>query len=90
MRLNPFFLTKCEDLKSDCQSVFTNTGRMYTSGQTFPFNFDGLPMALQMIAEKLGMDPIDVAYKTSTGRRPRKTHPFLPASSYALRREERQ
>jgi CO/xanthine dehydrogenase Mo-binding subunit len=65
--LNPFYTTKCENLKTDYEGVFTNTGRMYTTGQMFPYNWDEVTMAEQMIAEKLGMDPIDVAFKNIHG-----------------------
>jgi CO/xanthine dehydrogenase Mo-binding subunit len=65
--LNPFYTTKCLNLKTDCQAVFTNTARMYTSGQPDPFNWDGLPVAQQMIADKLGIDVIDVAIKNIHG-----------------------
>jgi CO/xanthine dehydrogenase Mo-binding subunit len=34
---------------------------MYTSGQHCPFNWDSLTMALHLIAEKLGKDPIEIA-----------------------------
>jgi predicted O-methyltransferase YrrM len=67
LRLNPFYTTRCQNLKTDYQGVFTNTGRMYTTGQMFPYNFDELTMAEQMIAERLGMDPIDVAFKNIHG-----------------------
>jgi CO/xanthine dehydrogenase Mo-binding subunit len=76
---NPFYTTKCLNLKTDCQSVFTNTARLYTSGQFDPFNWDGLPMAEQMVAEKLGMDPIDVAFKNIHGQTSQ-TDPEVPLS----------
>jgi CO/xanthine dehydrogenase Mo-binding subunit len=65
--LNPYYTTKCLNLKSVCHSVYTNTGRMYTSGQMTPFNWDGLTIAEQRIAEKLGMDPVEVALKNIHG-----------------------
>ncbi len=67
LMFNPFYTTKCQNLKTDSQAVFSNTGRMYTSGQTWPFNWDGLTIAEQLIAEKLGMDPVDVALKNIHG-----------------------
>ncbi len=67
LRLNPFYTTRCQNLMTDYQGVFTNTGRMYTTGQMFPYNFDELTMAEQMIAEKLGMDPVDVAFANVHG-----------------------
>jgi CO/xanthine dehydrogenase Mo-binding subunit len=67
LRLNPFYTTRCENIKTDYQGVFTNSGRMYTTGQMFPYNWDELTMAEQLIAEKLGMDPIEVAFKNVHG-----------------------
>jgi CO/xanthine dehydrogenase Mo-binding subunit len=67
LRLNPFYTTKCQNIKTDYQGVFTNSGRMYTTGQMFPYNWDELTMAEQMIAEKLGMDPIEVAFRNVHG-----------------------
>jgi CO/xanthine dehydrogenase Mo-binding subunit len=67
LRLSPFYTTKCLNIRSDYQGVFTNTGRMYTTGQMFPYNWDELTIAEQMIAERLDMDPIDVACKNIHG-----------------------
>ena len=67
MRLSPFFTTKCQNLKTDCQSVFTNTGRMYTSGQTFPFNWDGLTITEQK-PTMLDISPVNtIAVETRSG-----------------------
>ncbi len=79
MRLSPFLTTKLENVKTTCRSVFTNSGRMYTSGQAFPFHHDELPIAQQLVAEKLGMDPIDVAYKNIHGPSSQ-TDPGIPPS----------
>jgi len=79
MRLSPFLTTKCENVKTNCQAVFTNSGRMYTSGQAFPFHYDELPISQQLVAEKLGMDPIDVAYKNMHGPSSQ-TDPGIPPS----------
>jgi CO/xanthine dehydrogenase Mo-binding subunit len=79
LMFNPFYTTRCLHLKTDCQAVFTNTGRMYTSGQTWPFNWDELTIAEQLIAEKLGMDPVDVALKNIHGPASQ-TDPGIPPS----------
>jgi CO/xanthine dehydrogenase Mo-binding subunit len=79
MRLSPFLTTKCENVKTNCRAVFTNSGRMYTSGQAFPFHYDELPIAQQLVAEKLGMDPIDVVYKNMHGPSSQ-SDPGLPPS----------
>ena len=38
--------------------VDSNRGMMYVSGQHCPFNWDSLTMAIYLIAEKLGKDPL--------------------------------
>jgi hypothetical protein len=40
---------------------------MHTTGQMFPYNWDEVTMAEQMTTERLGMDPIDVAFKDIHG-----------------------
>jgi CO/xanthine dehydrogenase Mo-binding subunit len=65
--MNPFNSTRCLNLKTELRGVVTNTGRMYTTGQTQPYNWDGLPVAEQVVAEKLGMDPTEIALKNIHG-----------------------
>jgi CO/xanthine dehydrogenase Mo-binding subunit len=57
---SPFNTTRCVNQKSHMQGVFTNSGRN-TLSQTSPFNWDSMTIAEQIVAEKLGMDPTDVA-----------------------------
>jgi CO/xanthine dehydrogenase Mo-binding subunit len=57
----PYFTTRCLNIKQTMEVVNSNRGKMYTSGQHCPFNWDSLTMALHLIAEKLGKDPIDIA-----------------------------
>ncbi|MEJ2111713.1 MAG: molybdopterin-dependent oxidoreductase [Acidobacteriota bacterium] len=63
---SPFNTTRCVNLKSNSQSVFTNTG-WNTGGQTSPYDWDAMTFAQQAIAEKLGMDVLDVALKNVHG-----------------------
>jgi CO/xanthine dehydrogenase Mo-binding subunit len=63
----PFFTTKCTNLQFAWEAVYTNTGKMYLSAQHCPWTWDSMTVAHQMIAEKLGMDPIDVATKNIHG-----------------------
>jgi len=65
-RFSPFNTTRCVNLKTNFQAVFTNTGRN-TLSQTSPFNWDSMTIAEQLVAEKLGMDPTDVALKNVHG-----------------------
>ncbi len=65
-RFSPFNTTRCVNQKSHYQGVFTNSGRN-TLSQTSPFNWDSMTIAEQIIAEKLGMDPADVALRNVHG-----------------------
>jgi CO/xanthine dehydrogenase Mo-binding subunit len=57
----PYFTTRCLNIKQSMEVVNSNRGKMYTSGQHCPFNWDSLTMVVHLIAEKLGKDPIDIA-----------------------------
>lgn len=57
----PYGSIKCCDVKQRMDIVDSNRGMMYVSGQHCPFNWDIISIAEYLIAEKLGMDPIDVA-----------------------------
>ena len=63
---SPFNTTRCVNLKSHFQGVYTNSGRN-TLSQTSPFNWDCMTIAEQIVAEKLGMDPTDIALKNVHG-----------------------
>jgi len=65
-RFSPFNTTRCVNQKSHFQEVYTNSGRN-TLSQTSPFNWDSMTIAEQIVAEKLGMDVIDVALKNVHG-----------------------
>ncbi len=57
----PYVTTKCLNIKQNMDVVDSNRGMMYTSGQHCPFNWDSVTMAVHLIAEKLGKDPIEIA-----------------------------
>ncbi len=57
----PYTSIKCTNVKQRMDIVDSNRGMMYVSGQHCPFNWDIISIAEYLIAEKLGMDPIDVA-----------------------------
>ncbi|MBN2039430.1 MAG: xanthine dehydrogenase family protein molybdopterin-binding subunit [Spirochaetes bacterium] len=57
----PYFTTKCLNIKQKMEVVDSNRGKMYVSGQHCPFNWDSITMAIYLIAEKLGKDPINIA-----------------------------
>jgi len=57
----PYYTLKCPNIRQYMEIVDSNRGRMYLSGQHCPFNWDSGTMAVYLIAEKLGRDPIDIA-----------------------------
>lgn len=57
----PYNIIKCQNISQRMEIVDTNRNMMWVSGQHIPFNWDGITVALYMISEKLGIDPIDVA-----------------------------
>jgi CO/xanthine dehydrogenase Mo-binding subunit len=63
---SPFNTTRCLNLKYESQSAFTSSGKI-TGSQTSPYNWDSMTIAEQIVAEKLGMDPTDVALKNVHG-----------------------
>ncbi len=75
---SPFNTTRCVNQKSHMQGIFTNSGRN-TLSQTSPFNWDSMTIAEQIVAEKLGMDPTDVALKNVHGPASQ-TDPGVPPS----------
>jgi CO/xanthine dehydrogenase Mo-binding subunit len=67
MKYGPFPTTKCVNLQVICEAVNTNTGKLYLSAQHCPYTWDTMTVAMQRIADKLGMDPIDIATKNIHG-----------------------
>jgi CO/xanthine dehydrogenase Mo-binding subunit len=57
---SPFNTTRCLNLKYESQSAFTSSGKI-TGSQTSPYNWDSMTIAEQIVAEKLGKDPTDIA-----------------------------
>ncbi len=75
---SPFNTTRCINLKNETQSVYTSSGKI-TGSQTSPYDWDAMTIAEQLIAEKLGMDPTDVALKNVHGPSSQ-TDPGMPPS----------
>ncbi len=57
----PYFTTRCQNIRQNMDMVDSNRGKMWTSGQHNPMNWDAVTVAILMIAEKLGKDPIEIA-----------------------------
>ena len=63
----PYNMLRCKNVRQRMEIVDSNRGMMYISGQHCPFNWDIVTMAIHLIAEKLDMDPIDVARRNLHG-----------------------
>ncbi|MBN1904878.1 MAG: xanthine dehydrogenase family protein molybdopterin-binding subunit [Deltaproteobacteria bacterium] len=57
----PYFTTRCQNVKQNMDIVDSNRGKMYLSGQHNPMNWDSITLAIHLIAEKLGKDPVEIA-----------------------------
>ena len=57
----PYYTTRCKNIRQNMDMVDSNRGKMWTSGQHNPMNWDSVTVAIHMIAEKLGKDPIEIA-----------------------------
>jgi xanthine dehydrogenase molybdenum-binding subunit len=57
----PYNTLKCKNIAQRMEIIDSNRYKMWVSGQHTPFNWDIVTIALHMISEKLGMDPIEVA-----------------------------
>jgi len=57
----PYYTTKCKNIKQNMETVDSNRGKMYLSGQHNPMGWDTLMAGIHLIAEKLGKDPIEIA-----------------------------
>ena len=57
----PYYTTRCQNIRQNMDMVDSNRGKMWTSGQHNPMNWDAITVVIQLIAEKLGKDPIEIA-----------------------------
>ena len=57
----PYYTTRCKNVKQNMETIDTNRGKMYVSGQHNPMGWDTLMTGIHFIAEKLGKDPIEIA-----------------------------
>ena len=57
----PYFTTRCQNVRQNMDIVDSNRGKMWVSGQHNPMNWDSVTLAIHLIAEKLGKDPMDIA-----------------------------
>ncbi len=57
----PYNTLKCKNISQNMEVIDSNRHMMWVSGQHTPFNWDIVTIALYLISEKLGKDPIDLA-----------------------------
>jgi xanthine dehydrogenase molybdenum-binding subunit len=57
----PYYTMRCKDIRQVTEIVDSNRGKLHLSGQHCPYNWDSGTMAIYLIAEKLGKDPIEIA-----------------------------
>jgi CO/xanthine dehydrogenase Mo-binding subunit len=79
MNYGPWYTTRCENIHQTMDAVATNRGKMYTSSQHCPFGWDTMTVAEQIIAEKLGMDVIEVATRNIHGPKAQSDHSPQPS-----------
>ncbi len=79
MNYGPWYTTRCENIHQTMDAVSTNRGRMLLSGQHCPFAWDTMTVAEQLIAEKLGMDVIDVATRNLHGPEAQTDYSAVPS-----------
>ncbi|MCL2121510.1 MAG: molybdopterin-dependent oxidoreductase [Clostridiales bacterium] len=63
----PYNTLSCKNVRQRMEIVDSNRGMMFVSGQHCPFNWDSLTMAIYLIAEKLDIDPTEIARKNLHG-----------------------
>ncbi len=56
-----YYTLKCKDITQSMRVVDSNIGFMHTCAQFVPYNWDSITVAFALIAEKLDMDPVEVA-----------------------------
>ena len=88
MNYGPWYTTRCENIHQTMDAVSTNRGKMYLSGQHCPFAWDTMTVAEQIIAEKLGMDVIEVATRNLHG--PEVAERYVPGAQLSGLRGSRQ
>lgn len=57
----PYFTTRCRNVKQKMDIVDSNSGKMHGDGQHDPMSWDSITMTINLIAEKLDKDPMDIA-----------------------------
>ena len=78
----PYYTIKNKNIKQNMETVDSNRGKMYVSGQHNPMGWDTLMTGIHLIGEKLGKDPIEIATLNLHG--PTSQDDTNPVPSYEL------
>jgi len=78
----PYYTIKNKNIKQNMETVDSNRGKMYLSGQHNPMGWDTLMTGIHLIGEKLGKDPIEIATLNMHG--PTSQDDPNPVPSYEL------
>ena len=62
-----YYTLRCKDITQRFKVVDSNIGYMHTCAQFVPYNWDSITVAFDLIAEKLGIDPVEVARRNLHG-----------------------
>ena len=62
-----YYTLRCKDITQRFKVVDSNIGYMHTCAQFVPYNWDSITVAFDLIAEKLGLDPVEVARRNLHG-----------------------
>ena len=79
MNYGPWYTTRCLNIHQSMDAVTTNRANMYLSSQFCPFAWDTKTVAFHMIAEKLDLDPIEVARRNIHGSTSQVDHTPQPS-----------
>ncbi len=62
-----YYTLRCKDITQRFKVVDSNIGFMHTCAQFVPYNWDSITVGFDLIAEKLGLDPVEVARRNLHG-----------------------
>lgn len=61
LKHGPYNAIKCKNIRQQMEIIDSNRSTLWVTGQHCPFNWDVITVAIYLIAEKLGKDPIDIS-----------------------------
>ena len=79
LKYGPYNAIKCKNIRQQMEIVDSNRSNMWVTGQHCPFNWDVITVAIYLIAEKLGKDPIDISRLNIHGPSGKRSEPRSPS-----------